>query len=131
AIARERISVLVGLPMMYAAILSDASAGAADFSSLRLCIYAMAPMPRNLVNRIAATLSTNIMLVTGQTEIYPVTMTFRPVEHPERDANYWGVSTVVCETAIMDDDGKFLAPGEAGEIVHRGPNVMLGYFKDP
>lgn len=131
AIAREKISVLVGLPMMYGAMLADPQAPMADFSSLRLCIYAMAPMPRPLVNKIAETMSANIMLVTGQTEIYPVTMSFRPVEHPQRDANYWGVSTAACVTAIMDDDGKLLAPGEVGEIVHRGPNVMLGYFKDP
>jgi len=131
AIARERISVIFGLPMMYAAILSGAHAGTADFSSVRLCAYAMAPMPRPLVGMIASRMSPNIMLVTGQTEIYPITMNFRPVEHPELDANYWGVSTVVNETAIMDDDGRLLANGEVGEIVHRGPNVMLGYFKDP
>ncbi|WP_354686258.1 AMP-binding protein [Cupriavidus necator] len=130
-IARERVSVLVGLPMMYGAMLADPQASMAAFSSLRLCIYAMAPMPRSLVNRIAETMSANIMLVTGQTEIYPVTMSFRPVQHPQRDANYWGVSTATCETAIMDEDGELLAPGEIGEIVHRGPNVMLGYFKDP
>jgi long-chain acyl-CoA synthetase len=123
--------MLARLPMMYAATLGDARAATADFSSLRLCVYAMAPMPRPLVNKIATTLSANIMLATGQTEIYPVTMSFRPVEHPERDANYWGISSIICETAIMDDDGKLLAAGEVGEIVHRGPNVMLCYFKDP
>jgi long-chain acyl-CoA synthetase len=31
----------------------------------------------------------------------------------------------------MDDDGNLLPPGEIGELVHRGPNVMLGYYKDP
>lgn len=131
AIARERITLLIGLPMMYAAILDDPRAPSADFSSLRLCMYAMAAMPRVLVDRIAAAMCSDIVLVTGQTEMYPVTMSFRPVEHPHRDANYWGTSTVVCETALMDDDGRLLGPGEVGEIVHRGPNVMLGYFKDP
>ena len=31
----------------------------------------------------------------------------------------------------MDDDGHLLPPGQAGELVHRGPNVMMGYYKDP
>ena len=130
-IGRERISFFVGLPMMYGAILASAKAPAADFSSLRACVYAMAPMPRALVGRIAERMCDNILLATGQTEIYPVTMSFRPREHPERDANYWGISTIACETAVMDDAGRLLAPGEVGEIVHRGANVMLGYFKDP
>jgi long-chain acyl-CoA synthetase len=31
----------------------------------------------------------------------------------------------------MDDNGRLLPRGEIGELVHRGPNVMLGYYKDP
>src|SRR5437764_4268398 len=31
----------------------------------------------------------------------------------------------------MGDDGKLLLGGQAGELVHRGPNVMMGYYKDP
>jgi long-chain acyl-CoA synthetase len=130
-IAEEKITVLLGLPMMYGALLADVSSPTADFSSIRLCLYGMTPMTRNLVSAIAEKISPNIMLGTGQTEIYPVTMTFQPRENPGRDANYWGFSTAVCETAIMDDEGRLLAPDEVGEIVHRGPNVMLGYFKDP
>src|SRR6266851_4626066 len=33
--------------------------------------------------------------------------------------------------AILDDDGNLLPSGQAGELVHRGPNVMMGYYKDP
>lgn len=129
-IQQQKITVTVGLPMMYAGILGSPQADAADFSSLRLCLYAMAPMPPTLVEKIAAKMSRNIMLVTGQTEIYPITMSFRPIENPGRAANYWGVSTSACETAIMDDEGNILPRGQIGEIVHRGANAMLGYYKD-
>ena len=125
---KERLTIFVGLPMMYAAVLADP---AFKPEPLRMCIYAMAPIPAPLIAQIAARMSANLLLATGQTEIYPGTMTFRPLDNPGRDANYWGTSLVTCETAVMDDAGRLLGPGQPGEIVHRGPNVMLGYFKDP
>ncbi len=127
-VLKEGITVFVGLPMMYAAVLADPAFRPA---SVRQCVYAMAPIPAPLIAQIAARMSDNILLATGQTEIYPATMSFRPLQHPGRDANYWGTSLVTCETAVMDDEGRLLGPGQVGEIVHRGPNVMLGYFKDP
>lgn len=127
----QNVSVTVGLPMMYGAILAHPETPAADFSSVRLCVYAMAPIPAPLVGKIAEKMSSNIMLATGQTEIYPVTMSFNPIENPGREANYWGISMTACETAVMDDEGNLLPQGQVGEIVHRGANAMLGYFKDP
>ena len=127
AMLAEKFTVFVGLPMMYAALLAEP---AFRCDTMRLCIYAMAPIPKPLIAQIAARLTPNVMLATGQTEIYPTTMVFRPLLHPTLDANYWGVSLVHNETAVMDDDGNILGPGQPGEIVHRGANVMLGYFKD-
>jgi long-chain acyl-CoA synthetase len=60
-----------------------------------------------------------------------MTQYFAPDQQLLRSGNCWGRPCMVNETAIMDDDGRLLGPGELGEIVHRGPNVMLGYYKDP
>ena len=128
SILDEGITIFFGLPMMYAALLADP--GFAP-TTVRQGIYAMAPVPEPLLKAIAARMTPNLMLGTGQTEIYPVTMTFKPAEHPALGGNYWGVSAIHCETAVMDDEGRLLPPGQVGEIVHRGANVMLGYFKDP
>jgi fatty-acyl-CoA synthase len=35
------------------------------------------------------------------------------------------------ETRVVNDDMQDVAPGEVGEIVHRSPHLMLGYFNDP
>ena len=53
-IGDERLTIFGGLPMMYAAVLDHPAAPDADLSSVRLCLYAMAPMPRPLIDRIAA-----------------------------------------------------------------------------
>ena len=123
----EKYTGFTGLPMMYAALLAYA---AFRCDSMRLAIYAMAPIPRPLIKQIAERLTPNVMLATGQTEMYPATMTFQPLEHPDLDANYWGGSLPHNETAVMDDEGNLLGEGQPGEIVHRGANAMLGYFKD-
>jgi long-chain acyl-CoA synthetase len=130
-IERAPVTIFGGLPMMYAAMLAHERAKTTDFRSVRLAIYAMAAMPRPLIGRIAETMGAEVWLATGQTEAYPVTLVFRALEHPGLDANYWGVPTALCETQIMDERGNLLGPGQAGEIVHRGPNVMAGYLKDP
>lgn len=130
-IARDELTMMVGLPAMYMALLDHPERKAHDLSRLRLCIYAMAPMSRPLLERCVAELCPNFTLSSGQTEMYPSTSASRPERQLLRFGNYWGEATMVNEAAIMDDEGNLLPRGEIGELVHRGPNVMLGYYKDP
>ncbi|MGJ7530043.1 class I adenylate-forming enzyme family protein [Variovorax sp. GB1P17] len=130
AVERERISWLSCLPMMFDALMKHPQRPRTDLSSLRLCMYGLAPMPKNLLADVQREMCADVRLGTGQTEMYPPTMVYRASEHPDKDGNCWGVSVAGVETAVMDDDGKLLGPGEIGEIVHRGPNVFLGYLKD-
>jgi long-chain acyl-CoA synthetase len=131
AIVRDKLTVFPGLPLMYQAILDHPRRKEYDLSSLRCCIYTMAPMGRPLLERAMADLCPNFVLSSGQTEMYPATTMSRPEVQLDRFGNYWGESLIVNETAIMDDSGKLLPRGEVGELVHRGPNVMMGYYKDP
>jgi long-chain acyl-CoA synthetase len=130
-IARERVSWLFALPLMYATILDHPARTAHNLTSLRICLYAMAPMAETLLRRLIAEICPNFMLGSGQTEMYPVTVTFKPEQQLQRFGSYWGESSIINDTAIMDDEGRLLPRGEIGEIVHRGPNVLAGYYKNP
>ncbi|MGB3447557.1 MAG: AMP-binding protein [Xanthobacteraceae bacterium] len=131
AIERDKLSIFIGLPLMYQAILDHPRRKEFDLSTLRTCIYTMAPMPRPLLERCVDELCPNFVQPSGQTEMYPATTMSQPDRQLKRFGNYWGESMIVNETAIMDDDGNLLPRNQVGEIVHRGPNVMLGYYKDP
>jgi long-chain acyl-CoA synthetase len=131
AFERERVTFAFLLPAMWSAILDHPDRAKFDLSSLRLGLYAMAPISEPVRRRLIAEICPNFQLSSGQTEMYPATVVFRPDEQLRRFGNYWGTSAPVNETAIMDEDGNLLDRGQVGEIVHRGPNVMEGYFKDP
>jgi long-chain acyl-CoA synthetase len=131
AVQRDRLTVFVGIPMMYQAMLDHPRRREFDLSSLKTCIYAMAPMSRPLIERCIAEFCPNFVLASGQTEMYPATTMSQPHRQLLRFGNYWGESLMVNESAIMDDEGRLLPSGQIGELVHRGPNVMLGYYKDP
>ena len=59
----------------------------------------------------------------------PTTTLFRP-EHQLSHVGAVGTPVVNVQVAIMGPDGDLLPPGEAGEIVYRGPHTMTGYLDD-
>ena len=109
AIVRDKLTVFVGLSLMYQAILDHPRRREYDLSGLKACIYTMAPMSRPLLERAIADMCPNFVLSSGQTEMYPATTMSQPDRQLKRFGNYWGESLIVNETAIMDDDGKSVA----------------------
>ncbi len=126
----EQITQIFGLPMMYRAALDHASFGTRDLSSLRRAVYAMAPMPDDLIRRCLDGFGCDFALLFGQTEMSPITTLFRP-EHQLSHLGAVGTPLIGVQVAIMGPDGELLPPGEAGEIVYRGPSTMSGYLDNP
>lgn len=127
--ARERISTLLALPLMYRQLLEAQLASPRDVSSLRLALYGMAPMPAHELGRLIEVFGCDFALVFGQTEMSPVTSLFRP-EHQLTHSGAVGTPSTNVQIGIMAEDGRLLPQGELGEIVYRGPQVLNGYLRN-
>ena len=130
-VAAERITVFPGPPTIYQTILDHPDRAAHDLSSLRLAVTGAATVPVALVERMQRELSFETVLTAyGLTEAVVATMC-RPGDDPERVASTSGRAAAGFEIRIAGPDGEPRPAGEAGEILLRGPNVMLGYLDDP
>lgn len=129
AIETERITQIFGLPMMYRAMMDHPDIARRDLSSLRLALYAMAPMPDSDLRRAMEVFGCQFALGFGQTEMNPLTTVFLP-EHQLSHPGSVGLPVPNVQVGIMDDEGNLLGQGAAGEIVYRGPHAMEGYLHD-
>jgi len=66
----------------------------------------------------------------GQSEIAPLATVLRPEEHDARPASA-GRPILTVETRIVDAEMNDVPPGEHGEVVHRSPQLLTGYWDKP
>ena len=130
-VQREKMTRIFCLPMMYRALLDHPDIDKYDLSSLRHCTYAMTPMDRRTLEEAIDKFGARFCLPTGQTEAYPSSNNFKPEWQLIKKGNYWGESAMVFDTAVLDEEGNMLPPGQVGEIAWRSPAIMEGYYKDP
>jgi acyl-CoA synthetase (AMP-forming)/AMP-acid ligase II len=122
----ERITVLPGPPTIYQTILDHPGRAAADLSSLRLAVTGAAVVPVALVERMRRELTFDTVLTAyGLTEAVVATMC-RPGDDPRTVARTSGRATAGFEVKVAAGPD-----GGTGEILLRGPNLMLGYLDDP
>jgi long-chain acyl-CoA synthetase len=128
-IKRDRVTVLPGVPTMYAAILHYAGGGAADAQSLRLCVSGGAAMPVELMRAFEKAFGCIILEGYGLSETSPVAS----FNHPHRPRKPGTIGTAIAgvDMRVQDNEGNPVAPGAIGEIAIRGDNVMKGYWRRP
>ena len=128
-ITNEKVSVMIGVPTMYAAILHHPDSDNWDASSLRTCVSGGSAMPHQVQAAFEEKFSCQVLEGYGLSETSPVASFNMP--HLPTKPGTIGVVIPGCEMKLVDDEGKDSAPGEVGEIAIRGDNVMKGYWDNP
>jgi len=128
-IANEKVTVMLGVPTMYAAILNHPDGDALDASSLRTCCSGGSAMPHEVQRAFEEKFHCQILEGYGLSETSPVA-SFNMPDRPTKSGTI-GVAIPGCEMKLVDEDGKDVAPGGVGEIAIRGDNVMKGYWLNP
>jgi amino acid adenylation domain-containing protein len=127
--ALERVTGMAAVPTIYSMLLSMNLSGT-DLSSLRYLTNAAAGLPVEHVKRLRETFpAVELYLMHGLTEVAR-TMYLPPEQVEARPASS-GIAIPGTELWIEDENGNRLPPGEIGELVVRGRNVMRGYWKAP
>ncbi|MFL5279222.1 MAG: fatty acyl-CoA synthetase [Myxococcales bacterium] len=117
-------------PSIWIALLRSPAFEKTDLSRLSKGYYGASIMPVAVLEEIGRRLP-NVRLWNfyGQTEIAPLATVLKP-EDQVRKAGSAGRAVLNVETRVVDDGMNDVRSGEVGEIVHRSPQLLKGYFND-
>ncbi|HEX4740507.1 MAG TPA: AMP-binding protein [Caulobacteraceae bacterium] len=129
-IARERITLFGGVPVMLEAMFADPAFANADLSSVKAIGWGGAPAARDLVRRMKE-LGVHLFTNYGLTEGGAVVSATGPDDDIDDLAETVGHPDSSGDRRIVDDEGRDAAYGQTGEIWLKGPGVFLGYWNNP
>jgi fatty-acyl-CoA synthase len=130
-IERHRINSFFAPPTVWINLLRHPDFATRDLASLRNVYYGAAIMPVAVLAELRARLpGVRPFNCYGQSEMAPLATVLRPEEHDARPAS---VGRPVCsvETRIVDAQMRDVPAGQQGEIVHRSPHLLVGYWDKP
>jgi acyl-CoA ligase (AMP-forming) (exosortase A-associated) len=128
--AASEITGCAGVPPFWIQLMSDVSPFAnMDFPKLRYITNSGGVLPVGLISRYRWHLPhTRIFLMYGLSEAFR--STYLDPELIDQRPDSIGKAIPENEVLVVGEDGRECAPGEIGELVHRGPTVALGYWND-
>jgi fatty-acyl-CoA synthase len=129
-LAHHRITSFFAPPTVWIALLRSPLFDTTDLSVLRKGYYGASIMPVEVLRELARRLpGVGFWNLYGQTEIAPLATMLGPDDQLRKPGSC-GRAVLNVETRVVDDAMNDVAPGQVGEIVHRSPHLMLGYFQD-
>ena len=130
-IAEHGITSFFAPPTVWISLLRHEDFDRRDLTSLRHVYYGASIMPVPVLEELRARLpGAGPYNCYGQSEIAPLATVLRPEEHPERPASA-GRPVLNVETRVVDAEMRDCPPGTQGEIVHRSPQLLVGYWDKP
>src|ERR1700734_283944 len=128
---RDRVTVFMGVPTMYIALLQAVDSADYDLASLRVAVSGGAPIPAEVIDSFESRFGVAILEGYGLSESSS-TATFN-ISESERKVYSVGKPIWGTSLQIWDEDSRPLPPGadHVGEVVLRGMNIMTGYYDNP
>ncbi|MBP2290959.1 long-chain-fatty-acid--CoA ligase [Azospirillum rugosum] len=127
-IARRKPTLVPGVPTMYKALLGHPDVARHPMTSIRYCISGGAPLPMELKRQFER--ATGCVLVEGYglSEASPV-CACNPLTGVNKEGSIGlPLPGITFQIRALDDPHRVLPPGEKGQLVLSGPNVMAGYW---
>ncbi|MER6975620.1 long-chain-fatty-acid--CoA ligase [Streptomyces carpinensis] len=126
---RDGVTVFLGVPTMYTALLHAGIRDGDDLSRLHLAVSGGASLPVEVLHAFEREFGVTVLEGYGLSETSPVAA-FNPPDRP-RKAGSIGLAVRGVELKLVTDDGTPVGPGGVGELAIRGENVMKGYWNRP
>ncbi|MDB5971901.1 MAG: hypothetical protein JWQ90_4351 [Hydrocarboniphaga sp.] len=133
-IARDRPTVLPLVPTVIQMLLDHPDAASADYSSVRIVVYAGSSIGAHLLKRAMVEMKCQFMQFYGATETGAGVTFLRPAQHrldDEEKLKSCGSPLPLIELKVADADGHELPDGQVGEFLIRSPSLTTGYFRQP
>ncbi|MBU1359008.1 MAG: long-chain-fatty-acid--CoA ligase [Gammaproteobacteria bacterium] len=135
-VEKERVTHSHLVPTMLFRVLESQRLKSTDISSIVTIGYGSAPMPTERIERLQEVFGNVLIQGYGMTEISSIAAYLDKQDHREAAGdrsrlNSCGRAAFGTELRVVDEDDRDVKPGEIGEIVFRGPQVMSGYWNEP
>ncbi len=122
-----KVTIFVGVPTMFAVLGNMPNLSRYDVSHLRLCYCGGAPLTTAVAEKFESKFPCKIYEGYGLSECSPL-VSVNPLGH--RKIGSIGKPADRVTWKVVDKQGSDVPPNTVGEIVVKGPNVMMGYYKD-
>jgi acyl-CoA synthetase (AMP-forming)/AMP-acid ligase II len=131
ALQKHQITAMAAVPPLWIQLMQGYSPfPTMPFPSLRYITNSGGVFPVELVRRYRAQLPhTRIVLMYGLSEAFR--SAYLPPDQIDLRPGSMGRAIPETDLYVLDEEGRECAPGQVGELVHRGPTVALGYWEDP